>query len=261
MNKPIITKIVSISNETSDIRSIKFTHPSPITPGQFYMIWIPGIDEIPMSVSFIEDEVKGITFRNVGDATNNLFSLKRGDKIGIRGPYGNGFSFKGKKILIVGGGTGIAMITPMVEQCIEKGLVVDVVLGVKSKEELFFVDRIQKTNATMHLSTDDGSEGFCGFASDCAYSIIKQKQIDMIYTCGPELMMKCLFDIAKKEEIAFEASLERYMKCAVGICGQCCIGNGLRVCVEGPVFSRDILDSIIDFGNFTRDATGMKIKL
>ena len=261
MNKPFVTKILSISNETENICSITFAHPSPIMPGQFYMIWVPGFDEIPMSVSFINENMKGITFRDVGYATHKLSSLKKGDKIGIRGPYGNGFSLKGHKILIVGGGTGIAMITPMVEQCVKKGMEVEVVIGVKSKNELFFIDRIQNTNATLHISTDDGSEGFCGYASDCVYSIIKKKQIDMIYTCGPEKMMKSLFEFAQKEGIGFEASLERYMKCAVGICGQCCIGNGLRVCLEGPVFSKDILDTIEDFGEFTRDASGLKINL
>ena len=103
--------------------------------------------------------------------------------------------------------------------------------------------------------------GFCGFASDCSLENLENHSIDAVYTCGPELMMKSLFDVCQKKNVYFEASLERYMKCAVGICGQCCVGNGLRVCVEGPIFNMDMLKNISDFGSFTRDASGKKIKL
>jgi dihydroorotate dehydrogenase electron transfer subunit len=68
-----------------------------------------------------------------------------------------------------------------------------------------------------------------------------------------------LFDVSIN--ISFQASLERYMKCGVGICSQCCIGNGLRVCVEGPVFNRDVLKNVKDFGLYKRDASGRKIHL
>src|SRR4030043_1602301 len=110
MNYPLVTKIIETKSENNRIKTIKFEHNKKITPGQFYMIWIPGIDEIPMSVSYIEKDIKGITFKKVGDATKALFELKEGEKIGIRGPYGNGFKIGGKNILLVAGGAGIAMI-------------------------------------------------------------------------------------------------------------------------------------------------------
>jgi dihydroorotate dehydrogenase electron transfer subunit len=261
MNKPIISEILSVVDEAFNIRTITFSYPCNMIPGQFFMVWIPGIDEIPMSVSIIEKDIKGITFRDVGDATHELFQMKKGDKIGIRGPYGNGFSISGEQVLIIGGGTGIAMIAPMVETCLQNNMKVDVVFGAKSKNELFFINRIQKTEATTHIATDDGSEGFHGFASECVKTIIKQKKIDYMFSCGPELMMKALLQICNDHDISYEASLERYMKCAVGICGQCCIGEGLRVCVEGPVFNKKYLEQIDDFGHFTRNASGTKIKI
>lgn len=254
MNYPKITKIKKIKKENSNVKTLFFNIPKETDPGQFFMIWVPNIDEIPMSISYIENVTKGITFKRVGDSTNELFKLKVGDKIGIRGPYGNGFKIKGKKILFVGGGTGIATIAPTVENAVNKNIFTTVVLGVKNKKELFFEDRLKNCEVDIKISTDDGSKGQKGFATDIAKEFIEKENFDSIITCGPEIMMKKLFDISK--DIPFQASLERYMKCGIGICGQCCIGKGLRVCKEGPVFDRKTLKNIEDFGVFKRDASG-----
>ena len=223
------------------------------------MIWIPGVDEIPMSVSLIDNEIKAITFRNVGDATNALMKLKKSDKIGIRGPYGNGFKITGKNILFIAGGTGIATITPAVENAVINKTSNTVILGVKTKNELFFEERIKKTGVKYFVCTDDGSKGYHGFATELANDMININHYDSVITCGPEIMMKKVLDKCKK--INFQASIERYMKCGFGICGQCCIGDGLRVCFEGPVFDGKTLNNIKDFGNFKRDASGKKIKI
>jgi dihydroorotate dehydrogenase electron transfer subunit len=258
MNYPFVTKIIETKTENDCIKTIKFEHKEKIIPGQFYMIWIPGIDEIPMSVSYIDNKIKGITFRKIGDATNALFNLKKGDKIGIRGPYGNGFKLKGKKILFVGGGTGIAMLAPAVEEAVKKKIKSTVIIGAKTKKELFFEKRIKETSAELYITTDDGTQGTKGFTTDIAKNIIKENKFDLILTCGPEIMMKKLMDISKG--ISLQASLERYMKCGFGICGQCCVGEGLRVCTEGPIFDEKTLKKIHDFGVFKRDASGKKIK-
>ena len=85
MNYPHISKIVDTKKETKDIKTNLFEHPENINPGQFFMIWVPGVDEIPMSVSYIDKETKGITFRDVGKATHALFGLKKGDKVTTTG--------------------------------------------------------------------------------------------------------------------------------------------------------------------------------
>jgi dihydroorotate dehydrogenase electron transfer subunit len=259
MDTPNICKILTSVKETNDIKSFIFPYDAETMPGQFFMIWIPGIDEIPMSVSYIDKTKKGITFRRVGDATNALFEIKEGEPIGIRGPYGHGFEYTGKHLLFVGGGTGIAMIAPAVEFVRKQKKKVTCVLGTKTKDEMFFAERIQKTGANVILATDDGSIGKKGFASDIAIDIIHSEDIDSIYTCGPELMMKSLYD--KSGTIPMQASLERYMKCGIGICGQCCVGEGIRVCVEGPIFKRETLGKLKDFGVSKRDASGTRILL
>jgi dihydroorotate dehydrogenase electron transfer subunit len=212
-----------------------------------------------MSVSFIDKDIKAITFRNIGEATSALFQLVQHEKIGIRGPYGNGFSLKGKELLFVGGGTGIAMLAPAIEQACMKNISPTAILGLKTKNEIFFEKRLRSTGANILFCTDDGSKGYKGFASDLARETLEQKTFDGVLTCGPEVMMKELFQSCK--HLPFQASLERYMKCAIGICGQCCVGNGLRVCVDGPVFDGKTLKNIEDFGVFKRDSAGRKVKL
>lgn len=258
MNYPKVLQIIETKKETSDIKTITFEYPEDTSPGQFFMIWIPRVDEIPMSVFYIDKKVKGITFKRVGDATNALFELTDGDRIGVRGPYGNGFKIYGERILFVAGGTGIAMITSTVKKAIDKKKKATVIIGAKNRDELFFENRIKNYGAEIYVSTDDGSKGYKGFATDLAKEILNDNKFDLILTCGPEKMMKKLFEMS--QNIPFQASLERYIKCGFGICGQCCVGKGLRVCEEGPVFDEKMLKDIEDFGVYRRDATGRKVK-
>jgi dihydroorotate dehydrogenase electron transfer subunit len=254
MNIPKITDILTITQETDTITTLTFTYTKPIEPGQFLMIWIPGIDEIPMSISATTTKTAAITFRNIGDATNALAHMRIGDKIGVRGPYGNGFQLQGKRLLFIGGGTGIATLAPAVTTARSKGIMCTVILGVKTKQDLFFEQKFKKLHATVEIATDDGSQGYHGYASDLAAELLQKHTYDGILTCGPELMMKKILDIPGT--IPLQASLERYMKCAIGVCGQCCIGEGLRVCKEGPVFDGKTLKTIEDFGVFRRDSAG-----
>ena len=260
MMYPKIVRIHKVIAENKDIKTIVFPYVEDAKPGQFFMILIPGIDEIPMSVSYISKEYQGFTFRRVGDATAELFSKKAGDIIGIRGPLGNGFDLRGEHLLFIGGGTGISAIAPAVEKAVSQGKQATVILGAKTRDELFFVDRL-KNVADVNISTDDGSIGYHGFASDLAEEMIRDRLFDLVITCGPELMMKKVVDVCNNRNIEVQASLERYIKCGMGICGQCTICNGLRVCKDGPVFDGKTLSKCKDFGYFKRDASGRKINI
>jgi dihydroorotate dehydrogenase electron transfer subunit len=254
MNYPIIKEIIDISNENDKVKTIFFKNDIKIKPGQFFMIWIPTVDEIPMSVSYIKNNMNAITFRKIGEATKTLFNYKIGDYIGVRGPYGNGFNIEGKNILLISGGTGLATLAPVIDEVCNKNINCKAIIGFKNKEEIFFEKRLKKLANNIYFTTNDGSKGFKGNASDLVEKKFLNGKYDSIITCGPEIMMKKLFNIFKFQK--FQASLERYMKCAVGICGQCCIGNGLRVCLEGPVFDSRILKNIKDFGIFKRNESG-----
>ncbi len=253
MNSLKIKEIIKIKKENQYVKTIFFKYDENIKPGQFFMIWIPNVDEIPMSVSYIKRNIAAITFRDVGDATNKLFNFKIGDKIGIRGPYGNGFKLNREKIIFIGGGTGIATLAPAIENAYKKKFNIKIIIGFKNKNELFFDKRFGKLINNLYISTNDGSIGYHGNVTDLAKEIIKDEDC-LIITCGPEIMMKKLFELFNTYQ--FQASLERYMKCAVGICGQCCVGHGLRVCLEGPVFDATMLKNIKDFGKYKRNESG-----
>jgi dihydroorotate dehydrogenase electron transfer subunit len=261
MNLPRIKTIETITSETDTIKTITFNDTIPITSGQFYMIWIPDIDEIPMSVSKITKTKKNITYKKIGDATNTLFNLKQGNQIGIRGPFGNGYTIQGNNLLFVGGGTGIAMLAPAIEQAIKEQRHTTVIIGAQNKKDIIFEKRFKPHVDLLIITTDDGSKGYKGFASDKAKKLIEENTYDNILTCGPEPMMKHLLNTCNSYNLSVQASLERYMKCALGICGQCTIGNGQRVCKEGPIFTGEQLTTFSDFGQTKRDATGRKIPI
>ena len=136
---------------------------------------------------------------------------------------------------------------------------VDVIAAAVTKDELLYADALQNMGVNVHPCTDDGSFGFKGFATDCAVSLLKDSTYDYAFVCGPEVMMKPIFDILEEASIPAQYSLERYMKCALGVCGQCCVDSeGWRICVEGPVFENEKIYKITEFGKYRRDASGVK---
>ncbi|UCE39674.1 MAG: dihydroorotate dehydrogenase electron transfer subunit [Thermoplasmata archaeon] len=259
MELPRIVKILDIVEENPDVKTIFFEDDFEAYPGQFVMVWIPSVDEVPMSVSYL-GEKKGITVKNVGKATSSLCKLKPGDKIGIRGPHGTFFEATGDSLLVVAGGIGIAPLAPLMENAHNIGKQITLAFGAKSKSELLFINRLKGCSRELNISTDDGSLGFHGFVSDLVEDILKKQSFDEILCCGPEIMIKKIADLAKLNGIPLQASLERYMKCGVGICDSCAI-DGFHVCIDGPVFSGKILSELADFGRFRRDACGRRVEL
>ncbi len=254
MNPMEIVEIKKIVPETPSIKTFYFSYASDITPGQFVMVWVPGVDEIPMSLSYQHD-VQAITVRNVGEGTRALHEFNEGERIGIRGPYGKGYDLKGEKILAVVGGIGGASVLPAAKEAANRGIEITCALGARTLNELLFYDEFEKYTE-VHAATDDGSAGYHGFVTDLMEDLLQG--IDLVITCGPELMMKRVFQIADDYDIAVQASLERYMKCGIGLCGSCVV-DGLRVCAEGPVFNGEQLRKLKEFGKFQRAPSGRRI--
>jgi dihydroorotate dehydrogenase electron transfer subunit len=264
MHKPQVLEIKRIVEENSSVKTFIFDWEiREEQPGQFIMVW-NFLDEKPMSISHIDpvvDEI-GISIKNVGKNTSQLHSLKEGDTIGLRGPYGRPFHIAGSKILAVGGGIGMAPLLALSQEAYRRGVELEVISAAVNENELLFVNQLEKMGFKVHPATDDGSCGFCGFPTLLADDLLSRGDFDMVVSCGPELMMKGLFEITEKYKIPSQFSLERWMKCAVGICGQCCLDNvGWRVCVEGPVFWGDELRLIKEFGIYKRDSSGVRHNL
>ena len=108
--------------------------------------------------------------------------------------------------------------------------------------------------------TDDGSFGFKGFVSKKLEEVLKEKKFKAVYCCGPELMIKSIFNICEKHNIEMQASLERYMKCSFGVCGSCALGPYF-VCRDGPVFDSKQLRQVGDFGKYAKLKSGKKVTL
>jgi len=225
-------------------------------PGQFVEVSIMGIGEAPISIS--SAPTKKNTFelcvRAVGNVTNAMHRLKVGDKVGIRGPFGKGFDtefLKGKDILFVFGGLGIAPLRSLIIYVLEHRAnygEVAFLYGCKAPHELLFTDEVtawcKRSDVKFCLTVDKVPEGEqwehgvgvittlipkVDFNPDTTYAVV----------CGPPIMYKFIIKSLKERKMPDDhiiVSLERRMKCGVGKCGHCQI-NGVYVCQEGPVFN------------------------
>ena len=267
-NRLRVVKIKETRQENSGVKTLTFEEKTCLeaSPGQFVMVWIPCVDEIPMSISCVSAKGVSISVEKVGQATSALHRMKEGDLIGVRGPYGNGFSMTKKgDILMVGGGTGLIPLTFLGEQLARLDVKITFLTGAKTKNELLFLDRIesfvQRARGRMIVTTDDGSYGIKGIVTQPAEDLMRKEEFDMVYTCGPEPMMHKMFSLAETYDVSLEVSLERLMRCAIGICGSCVLG-GFRVCVDGPVFTREQLQQVKEeFGRFKLNFDGTRVKL
>jgi dihydroorotate dehydrogenase electron transfer subunit len=267
-HKPRIVKVERTVRETPTIKTICFKdNPSSrATPGQFDMVWIPGLDEIPMSISYTSIEgLAAITVRSVGPATEALHSLVEGQIFGVRGPYGRGFTVTDNgEALLVAGGSGGAALAPLSDLLSRMGVKHTVIVGAQTSSELLFLGRYEKNVSAVGGNivpvTEDGSFGVRGLASEVAQDMLEKHVYTMIYSCGPETMIKNILPISLRYSTPFQASLERVMKCGIGICGSCVI-DSLRVCREGPVFDGETLRRLDDFGESRRDHSGRRIPI
>ena len=215
------------------------------------MVWIPKVDEKPMAISFNNNKEFAFTSHAIGPWTNALDKMKKGDKIGIRGPYGNSFSLK-NNACVIGGGIGMSSVSTLIDS-LKNPLVIN---GARDKHHLLYLNRFKN----MITSTDDGSHGKKGYTTDILKETIKNHNIKIVYTCGPELMMESIVEICDKNNIEVEVSLERYMSCGFGICGKCMVDDKI-ICVDGPIFNSKQLKEMKEFGKSARLKSGKKVTL
>lgn len=262
LEKPLVLKIEKIVDEAKDFKTFIFRHRLNAKPGQFVMLWIPRVDEKPFSVTYQDKERFALTIFKVGPFTQKLFEMKEGDKVGIRGPYGNHFKLEGKNVVLVGGGCGTAPLGFLADEMKKIKADVNFIVGAKSKPYLLYLHRMKKSGVKTFVTTDDGSFGVKGFTTELLKTFIEKNRLDKVFACGPEVMLKHVVEMCLKAGIPCEVSMERYMKCGFGVCGQCCVDNsGVRVCKEGPVFSAKKIKKIAEFGKYKRSASGKKVKL
>jgi dihydroorotate dehydrogenase electron transfer subunit len=209
-----------------------------VQPGQFVMAWVPGESEKPFSLSY----ENAITVKDLGWYSERLLTLEPGDSIWLRGPYGTSFPVQEGAVLL-GGGVGIAALLILAKRAKDPVIL----LGGRTAEDIIFLEEFEKVGK-VRVATEDGSLGTKGLITD-----LLPQEGKYYCVCGPDKMMAALKPLLPAENSFF--SLERYMTCAIGLCGQCTC-NGYRVCTDGPVFDGITAQEMTDIGHRKRKKSG-----
>lgn len=232
-------------------------------PGQFYMLWKPGEDQKPYSVSFCAGDRIGFSIKNMGAFSESLLNTRPGGPVGLLGPLGRGFELWGhENYLLVGGGIGLAPLLFSAQHLLKRGVKVNMFAGGKDRAAIGWIEPLlqeMKTGETLRMfsCTEDGSCGDPGLITEHLQNVIDRVSPDFALVCAPEACIIECIEILHRNAVSGEASIERMMKCGIGVCGSCSLDDaGDRVCVEGPVFSFDYLRKVREFGKYRRDESG-----
>ncbi len=250
-------RITKITPENYRVKTFEVSYDFKAKPGQFAMLWIPGIGEKPMSIG-ASNPIR-FSIADVGPFSHAMHSLSVGSLLSFRGPLGTAFTLekKSKSICVVGGGYGVVPLHFLAEEARDQKIKVTAIIGARTEKDIIYEHYFEQDGCEVHVSTDDGSKGFKGTSVALFEKLLTTHKFDAVYTCGPERMMHALALVCKEKKIPIQVSVERYMKCGIGICGSCdCSGKTL--CTEGPIMSGEEALSLPDFGHVHRDSTGRK---
>jgi len=253
---PIKTAIIDIKNETQNVRTYYIKLPNGVEipkPGQFNMIYIHGVGEVPISVSDIDYEARAVahTVRFVGSVTKAFSILEKNSLVGFRGPYGIGWPMDlamGKNLILIAGGIGLPPLRPVIREVArnrDKYRKLFILYGAKTPDDLIYRyeyrDYESIPDTELYITVDKSNsdwKGRVGVVTDLISLISVDPSETLVFLCGPEIMMK--FAVKELLKKGFKGnkiflSLERRMKCGVGLCGHCQMGPYF-VCRHGPVF-------------------------
>lgn len=255
-------RVIDSCRETIDNFTIKVNMKIKHKPGQFVQVSVPGFGEAPISICSDSEEFIELNIREVGNTTKALSELKKNDIIFIRGPYGKAYpmeQLKGKELVIIGGGCGVAPLKSVVDYVQHhrqdyNGIYI--ILGYRSEDDIIFrkdVDEWRK-KFNVYLTLDKKTHGhLCynakqGFVTDALNSLKLTNENKAVFICGPPMMMRSVIENLKQKGFSDDQifiSAERLMFCGIGVCCHCMI-RGKFTCKDGPVFR---YDEISDFKN------------
>lgn len=248
---PFPSKILEVIEHTDIEYTFRMEFKGDVKPGQFFEVSIPRYGEAPISVSGIGENFVDLTIRRVGKVTNEIFKNYVGDKLFMRGPYGNGFdvdNYKNKELIVVAGGTGLSPVRGVVSYFANNSSETNgltLITGFKSPKDMLFKDDLKAWEDKMNLivTVDSAEEGYTGYTGLVTKFIpeleIKDKENVQVIVVGPPMMMKFtvmeFLKLGIKEENIW-ISQERKMCCGLGKCGHCKIDD-TYICLDGPVFN------------------------
>lgn len=245
-------QVIENKHLTHDIFTLELMSATPlpeIKPGQFVQVKVEGSSETflrrPLSVHDVNYEKKTLKLlvQIAGKGTRKLYELNSGDYLNIIYPLGNSFSLpqKGQKILLAGGGCGVAPLLFLGKYLKNKGFSPDIILGFRDKERIIEYNEYTEIGK-VYLTTEDGSEGEKGYITD--HPVLAAEKFDKVYCCGPDPMLKAIAKHCRKNNTECEVSLENLMGCGIGAC-LCCVvetvNGNLCTCTDGPVFNINTL--------------------
>ncbi|MFU0784214.1 anaerobic sulfite reductase subunit AsrB [Thermoanaerobacterium thermosaccharolyticum] len=257
MPKPY--KILEIVHETNLEYTFRVEVDVKAEHGQFFQISIPKIGEAPISISAMGDNWMEFTIRKVGKVTNEIFNLSPGDKIFMRGPYGNSFpvnKYKGKDLVVIAGGTGVSPVRSLLKYFYDNSEEIKslhFIAGFKDENSVLFKDDLNNFKTKFNTIYTLDKKKVDGFEVGLVTEHISKIPFDTfddynVIVVGPPVMMHfTALELLKNgvTEDKIWVSFERKMSCGVGKCGHCKI-NETYVCLEGPVFNytkaKDLLD-------------------
>ena len=260
--RPRAAKILGIFPQAEKEWTFRVENSAPVRHGQFMQLSIPRVGEAPISISGFGDGYVDFTIRKVGKVTDELFALKKGDTIFLRGCYGNGWpveKMKGKNIVVVAGGTGVSPVKSLINMFYKDpdyAREIYLILGFKNSKSILFADELKQWKAAEHFHTfyTLDNEDCPGWNKGLVTGFIGKIPFDSFdgnYECivvGPPVMMKFSGAELLKNNVPEEKiwmSFERKMSCAIGKCGHCRIDE-TYVCLDGPIFNYTIGKKLVD---------------
>lgn len=261
---PRMARITEVREEAPGIKSLRLAlrdkAPLSFNPGQFIEVTAFGIGEAPLSIcsSSTEGRHFEICIRNVGNVTAALSRMGKGDSVGVRGPYGNGYPIeevKARDIIVVGGGIGFPPLASVLDYIVERREdygKVTLLYGARNPDEIILKQKMKnwkRSGVDIFITVDEGDKKWKGDVG-LVTTLFDKYDVkgDVGISCGPPVMMKFVVQSFKKLGINdqdIHVSLERLMQCGIGKCGHCNIGSKY-VCIDGPIFSYDEIKGITE---------------
>jgi len=231
--------------EAANVNTLIFDRPlGGAIPGQFVMVWLPGIGEKPFCVA--DDDPFSLTVAVAGDFSRALHSLDADERVWVRGPYGQGYVLSGERHMLIGGGYGVAPLLYLAKQAVRRGQAVMACLGARSAVDIILAEAFRQAGCELRIATEDGSLGRRGMVTQVVEAALVDLNQYTLYACGPLPMLSAIAGICRHRQLPAQLSYEALMRCGLGLCGSCELDDETRdtagiqagwlTCKDGPVF-------------------------
>lgn len=245
MHLPEALQISQIRVENSYTKTFVLDGAVQAVPGQFVMVWLPGLEDKPFSLAGADPIT--LTVAAVGPFSRALHQLKVGDWLWVRGPLGRGYDLPpaapNEPVLLIGGGYGVAPLLFLARQALAGGYHILAIIGARSRSDLILTKEFEAVGVSLWLTTEDGSLGQKGRVTDAVSLALAETpgKPKTVCACGPSGMLLAVAARCATENIPVQLGWEAHMRCGIGLCGSCEVGPGWLTCLDGPVFPFDPL--------------------